>query len=1003
MVNPYLSVVVTTRNDDHGGDPLKRLQAFINCFDEQCRRTGLDAEVIIVEWNPPAERPSVGSLVRVPEPSFCAYRFITVPPAIHQRLRADGLPLFQMIAKNVGIRRARGHFVLATNIDIIFSTELIDFIASRRLQSGHLYRVDRHDIQADFPVDALLDEQMAYCASHQLRIHTRSGTDPVDSTGHPVCVAEDIADGRSVQIGAGWHVREGAAGSRTFRWASDPAELIIDPEAASLTDHALLDLDIESNPYDEHSWVEVLAVEGQRPLVRTRVSGRARVEVPLWKHEGGGTRRIELRVTDENPDSHRHLPAFERRDSLRYRVHSARVRPRPDRAMFEYPASAWSNANENSTLTLNRTTEGLVVSSDPRKLSYCLRYGPLRAPERSIYRFELTYALLQGGIIFQVLNGEGDAWLPASESSYHDSTSRFLEVIVELRENDMFWLMISNRRDGDGVSRFVVQRLEGSRDPGGVVLRPTGPSHSEAVPTATGGRRSRWRESLSAFTDRAAGAIAASLGERIRYRIVRAAPEFKSMEQALRASDQQLRELAPLRDLSDFDTFLRHHRPDNLHVNACGDFQLMVREHWDELRAYPEFKTFSMNIDGLFSHIAAAAGIQERVLDMPIYHLEHEVGSGWSPDGEALLRGRIAERGVTWLDATTVYIWAAYMRWLGRPMMFNAANWGFAAHTLPERTVPNRFRDADKNDWIHPHPVFERFRAYEGWAEPGFERGFYGVNIRDWVFTGESKGLTDRRFLRLEHPPMDDEYFEWIALLTAVTHAIGRFCFAEIGAGWGRWMASAAALCRQNAIDFALIGVEPEPSHFEWMKMVMRDNGVDPDEHELVCAAAAAERGELLLAGSDQSATEYGHRAIDEQMHAEWRKLPDLTFRPVASVTLDDLFAKHERIDLVDMDVQGAEHDIVAAGIDVLNSKVRMLHVGTHSREAEAGLTSVLRRHGWLNAFSFPSRSQTVTPFGRIRFDDGVQTWVSPRWPELHRALVDGVRPNSKSHVRNRR
>jgi len=171
---------------------------------------------------------------------------------------------------------------------------------------------------------------------------------------------------------------------------------------------------------------------------------------------------------------------------------------------------------------------------------------------------------------------------------------------------------------------------------------------------------------------------------------------------------------------------------------------------------------------------------------------------------------------------------------------------------------------------------------------------------------------------------------------------------------------------------------------------VMRDNDIDPDEHEMLCAAAAAESGALMLAGSDQSATQYGHRAIDEQMHAEWRKLPDLTFRPVASVSLDDLFAKHERIDLVDMDVQGAEHDIVAAGIDVLNSKVRMLHVGTHSREAEAGLPSVLERHGWLNAFSFPSRSQTVTPFGRIR-------------PELHRALVDGVRPTSKSPVRNRR
>ena len=58
--------------------------------------------------------------------------------------------------------------------------------------------------------------------------------------------------------------------------------------------------------------------------------------------------------------------------------------------------------------------------------------------------------------------------------------------------------------------------------------------------------------------------------------------------------------------------------------------------------------------------------------------------AGWSPEGEAMLRRRIAERGITWLDASTVYIWAAYMRWLGRPMIFNRANWGLADSSLPE-------------------------------------------------------------------------------------------------------------------------------------------------------------------------------------------------------------------------------------------------------------------------------------------------------------------------------
>src|SRR5713226_3114139 len=92
---PLLSIVVTTRNDDHGGDPLKRLQAFVNCFDEQCRRTGLDAEVIIVEWNPPSERPKLDTLLRVPQAHVCTYRFIEVPAELHRQLQyADVLPLF---------------------------------------------------------------------------------------------------------------------------------------------------------------------------------------------------------------------------------------------------------------------------------------------------------------------------------------------------------------------------------------------------------------------------------------------------------------------------------------------------------------------------------------------------------------------------------------------------------------------------------------------------------------------------------------------------------------------------------------------------------------------------------------------------------------------------------------------------------------------------------------------------------------------------------------------
>ncbi|MBI4534468.1 MAG: hypothetical protein HY711_11035 [Candidatus Melainabacteria bacterium] len=173
---PYLSIVATARNDNHGGNMLGRMQIFLNGLLEQCRRHQLSAEIIIVDWNPPQDRPRLVEELSWQHQGPSEVRFIEVPQSIHSRLQhADVLPLFQMIAKNVGIRRARGQFVLATNIDLMFSNELIAFLASRSLQEGCIYRIDRHDVQSDVPMDASIDEQLAYCHQSIIRVHTTDG------------------------------------------------------------------------------------------------------------------------------------------------------------------------------------------------------------------------------------------------------------------------------------------------------------------------------------------------------------------------------------------------------------------------------------------------------------------------------------------------------------------------------------------------------------------------------------------------------------------------------------------------------------------------------------------------------------------------------------------------------------------------------------------------------------------------------------------------------------
>lgn len=174
---PYLSVVATARNDNHGGDLLYRMQLFVNALVAQCERHAVDAELILVEWNPPGDRARLADALEWPRSERCEIRIVEVPPELHATLEhGDRLPLFQMIAKNVGIRRARGEFVLATNVDVVLSDGLLETVAAQRLEHGVVYRADRHDVSADISLAAPIEEQLRQCADSVIRIARRDGT-----------------------------------------------------------------------------------------------------------------------------------------------------------------------------------------------------------------------------------------------------------------------------------------------------------------------------------------------------------------------------------------------------------------------------------------------------------------------------------------------------------------------------------------------------------------------------------------------------------------------------------------------------------------------------------------------------------------------------------------------------------------------------------------------------------------------------------------------------------
>src|SRR5947209_16930065 len=93
----YLSIVVASRNDGHGGDVISRMRLFLHGLLQQSRQYRFAIELIFVEWNPPPDRPRLHEALPKPGPDDClTLRYIAVPSSIHERFRrAPDIPLFQ--------------------------------------------------------------------------------------------------------------------------------------------------------------------------------------------------------------------------------------------------------------------------------------------------------------------------------------------------------------------------------------------------------------------------------------------------------------------------------------------------------------------------------------------------------------------------------------------------------------------------------------------------------------------------------------------------------------------------------------------------------------------------------------------------------------------------------------------------------------------------------------------------------------------------------------------
>lgn len=152
MTEPYLSIVIVGRNDNYGGDFTNRLQNCIDWNTKWLEHYGVETEVLFINWNPIPDEPQIIDKLRWPAGrKHVVYRIITVPRQVHEQFIdptvRDTVPLFEFIAKNVGIRRAVGTHILCINADVLVHPKIIRFIARKKLDGQTYYRADRWDYQ----------------------------------------------------------------------------------------------------------------------------------------------------------------------------------------------------------------------------------------------------------------------------------------------------------------------------------------------------------------------------------------------------------------------------------------------------------------------------------------------------------------------------------------------------------------------------------------------------------------------------------------------------------------------------------------------------------------------------------------------------------------------------------------------------------------------------------------------------------------------------------------
>jgi len=315
----------------------------------------------------------------------------------------------------------------------------------------------------------------------------------------------------------------------------------------------------------------------------------------------------------------------------------------------------------------------------------------------------------------------------------------------------------------------------------------------------------------------------------------------------------------------------------------------------------------------------------------------------------------------------------------------------------------DRFAEVDE--------LLNAITPWSGDVPNGYVVDFLGI-LRDGSFLWNHKGPFGGHHVSTNLPTVASEgeaWFEVADWLVSAHQARRQYVAISLGAAFGHQLVGAwKALQAINPLPSHLVAVDPVPQNCTWTRSHMATNGINPDDQCIIQAAIGPDNEPMLFpvgapgtglnsavainsAESRQTYADlmqrdgYSARVLDNILRYNSTGIThDLGYghtgelKFVSTVTLQDVLAPFDRVDLLEVDIQQSEMNVFPPYMDLVSRRVRRVHVGTHGSEAHDLVRALFTGAGWEIIFDYAPDSHHVTERGPMDLGDGILTARNP-------------------------